>query len=168
MSTLGSTSTSKGVSTSAPSVGVSMVMLRSSPPPPPPEASVSSPSSPHAPASRASAATATTARDRARWADVLRMRRVSAMPPLPRQAPAREVGRDPIGPPERTEGMWDVSDEALFAGFASGGPAAAAAFVRRLERKVYGLALAIVGDPGDAQDVAQEAFVRAWRFADSF
>ena len=64
--------------------------------------------------------------------------------------------------------MWDVSDEALFAGFASGDPAAAAASVRRLERKVYGLALAIVGDPGDAQDVAQEAFVRAWRFADSF
>jgi RNA polymerase sigma-70 factor (ECF subfamily) len=64
--------------------------------------------------------------------------------------------------------MWDVSDEALFAGYASGDPDAAAVFVRRVERKVYGLALAIVRDPAEAQDVAQEAFVRAWRFAASF
>ena len=64
--------------------------------------------------------------------------------------------------------MWDVSDEALFAGYASGDPEAAAVFVRRVERKVYGLALAIVRDPAEAQDVAQEAFVRAWRFAASF
>jgi RNA polymerase sigma-70 factor (ECF subfamily) len=64
--------------------------------------------------------------------------------------------------------MWDVSDEALFAGYTSGDPEAAAAFVHRVERKVYGLALAIVRDPADAQDVAQEAFVRAWRFAASF
>jgi RNA polymerase sigma-70 factor (ECF subfamily) len=64
--------------------------------------------------------------------------------------------------------MWDVSDEALFAGYTSGDPEAAAAFVHRVEAKVYGLALAIVRDPADAQDVAQEAFVRAWRFAASF
>jgi RNA polymerase sigma-70 factor (ECF subfamily) len=64
--------------------------------------------------------------------------------------------------------MWDVSDEALFAGYASGDPESAAVFVRRVERKVYGLALAIVRDPAEAQDVAQEAFVRAWRFAASF
>lgn len=64
--------------------------------------------------------------------------------------------------------MWDVSDEALFAGYASGDPEAAAVFVRRVERKVYGLALAIVREPTEAQDVAQEAFVRAWRFAASF
>ena len=64
--------------------------------------------------------------------------------------------------------MWDVSDEALFAGYTSGDPEAGVAFVHRVERKVYGLALAIVRDPADAQDVAQEAFVRAWRFAASF
>jgi RNA polymerase sigma-70 factor (ECF subfamily) len=64
--------------------------------------------------------------------------------------------------------MWEVSDEALFAGYASGDPEAAAVFVRRVERKVYGLALAIVREPAEAQDVAQEAFVRAWRFAASF
>ena len=64
--------------------------------------------------------------------------------------------------------MWDVSYEALFAGYASGDPEAAGAFVRRVERKVYGLALAIVHDPAEAEDVAQEALVRAWRFAASF
>ena len=64
--------------------------------------------------------------------------------------------------------MWDVSDEALFAGYASGDPEAAAAFVRRVERKVYGLALAIGRDAAEAEDVAQEALVRAWRFAAGF
>jgi RNA polymerase sigma-70 factor (ECF subfamily) len=64
--------------------------------------------------------------------------------------------------------VWELSDEALFAGYAAGDPEAAAHFVGRTERKVYGLALAIVRDPLDAQDVAQEAFVRAWRFAASF
>jgi RNA polymerase sigma-70 factor (ECF subfamily) len=78
------------------------------------------------------------------------------------------VERDPLAASGGREGVWDVSDEALFAGFASGDPDAAAAFVQRVEHKVYGLALAIVHDPTDAQDVAQEALVRAWRFAASF
>src|SRR5690606_7905510 len=91
---------------------------------------------------------------------------LSTVAPGRRWGSARGGGRDPIGPPERTDGGWDVSDETLSAGFASGDPATAAAFVRRLERKVYCLALAIVGDAGGAQDEAQEAFVRAWRVAD--
>jgi RNA polymerase sigma-70 factor (ECF subfamily) len=64
--------------------------------------------------------------------------------------------------------VWDVSDEALFAGYAAGDPHAAAVFVRRFQTQVYGLALAIVAVPTDAEDVAQEAFVRAWRYAASF
>jgi RNA polymerase sigma-70 factor (ECF subfamily) len=64
--------------------------------------------------------------------------------------------------------VWDVSDEALFAGYASGDPEAAAYFVDRFQQRVYGLALAIVHTPVDAEEVAQEAFVRAWRFAASF
>jgi RNA polymerase sigma-70 factor (ECF subfamily) len=62
--------------------------------------------------------------------------------------------------------VWDVSDEALFAGYAAGDPDAAQVFVRRFQTQVYGLALAIV--PSDADDIAQEAFVRAWRYAASF
>jgi RNA polymerase sigma factor (sigma-70 family) len=60
------------------------------------------------------------------------------------------------------------SDEALLAGLAAGDRDASAAFVRRFQRRAYGLARTIVGDPGTAEDVAQEAFVRAWRYAGSY
>lgn len=61
-----------------------------------------------------------------------------------------------------------VSDEALLAGMAAGDIDAAATFVRRFQARVYGLALAVVGVAPDAEDVAQEAFVRAWRHAGNF
>lgn len=62
----------------------------------------------------------------------------------------------------------ESSDEALLAGLAAGDQDAAAAFVRRFQRRVYGLARAILGDAGAAEDAAQEAFVRAWRYAASY
>jgi len=58
-----------------------------------------------------------------------------------------------------------VSDEALLAGMAHGDEQAAVAFVRRYQRRVYGLAFAMLGDAGAAEDVAQEALLRAWRHA---
>jgi RNA polymerase sigma factor (sigma-70 family) len=61
-----------------------------------------------------------------------------------------------------------LSDEALLAGLASGEADAAAAFVRRFQARVYGVVITIVRDPGTAEDVAQEAFVRAWRHAGSY
>lgn len=61
-----------------------------------------------------------------------------------------------------------VSDEALLAGMGSGDNNAAATFVRRYQARVYGLALGIVGTTAEAEEVAQEAFVRAWRHAGSF
>ena len=61
--------------------------------------------------------------------------------------------------------MGALSDEALLAGLASGDPDDAAAFVRRFQRRVYGLALTILRDADLADDVAQETFVRAWRHA---
>ena len=64
--------------------------------------------------------------------------------------------------------MWSPSDDALLAGLGAGDEEAARAFVRRFQHRVYGLALGIVGDGGAAQDVAQEAFVRAWRFASAY
>jgi len=60
------------------------------------------------------------------------------------------------------------SDEALLAGLAAGDRDASAAFVRRFQRRAYGLALTIVRDRGTAEDVAQEAFVRAWRYGASY
>ncbi len=64
--------------------------------------------------------------------------------------------------------MDGLSDEALLAGLASGDPENAAAFVRRFQRRVYGLSLTMIGDPELAEDVAQETFVRAWRHAATY
>lgn len=46
---------------------------------------------------------------------------------------------------------------------ASGDEEAGVAFVRRYQRRVYGLALSILQDATGAEDVAQEALVRVWR-----
>jgi RNA polymerase sigma factor (sigma-70 family) len=61
-----------------------------------------------------------------------------------------------------------LSDEALLAGLAAGEADAAAAFVRRFQARVYGVVITIVRDPGAAEDVAQETFVRAWRHAGTY
>jgi RNA polymerase sigma factor (sigma-70 family) len=64
--------------------------------------------------------------------------------------------------------MWSVSDEALVAGLAARDHEAASAFVRRFQRRVFGLARMIVGDDRAAEDISQEAFVRAWRHAGAY
>jgi RNA polymerase sigma factor (sigma-70 family) len=62
----------------------------------------------------------------------------------------------------------DPSDEALLAGFATGDPRTAAAFVRRFQGRVYGLALTIVRRPAIAEEVAQETFARVFRHAGNY
>jgi RNA polymerase sigma factor (sigma-70 family) len=64
--------------------------------------------------------------------------------------------------------MWSLSDESLVAGVASGDGAAFTALVRRFQGRVFGLALTIVRDPGAAEEVAQETFVRAWQHASAY
>ncbi|QDO90132.1 sigma-70 family RNA polymerase sigma factor [Ornithinimicrobium ciconiae] len=61
-----------------------------------------------------------------------------------------------------------AADAALLAGLTVADPQAAAAFVRRFQGAVYGLALSITRDPGLAEDVSQEAFVKAWRAASTY
>ncbi|MGH9056176.1 MAG: RNA polymerase sigma factor [Acidimicrobiales bacterium] len=61
-----------------------------------------------------------------------------------------------------------MDDCALLAGLASSSPDSGLAFVRRFQRHVFGVALAVVGDAGLAEDVSQQAFERAWRRAASF
>jgi RNA polymerase sigma factor (sigma-70 family) len=65
------------------------------------------------------------------------------------------VGASGEGPP----------DEALLAGLGAGDAALAVAFVRRFQRVVFGVAVAITSDPSAAEDVAQHAFEQAWRHA---
>jgi RNA polymerase sigma factor (sigma-70 family) len=64
--------------------------------------------------------------------------------------------------------VWKLSDESLLAGLGSGDPDAAAAFVRRFQRRVFGLTLSILRDRAAAEEAAQESFVRAWRHASAY
>lgn len=64
--------------------------------------------------------------------------------------------------------MVALSDESLLAGMADGDQDAAAAFVRRYQARVYGLAVTITGVPAVAEEVAQDAFVKAWRHASTY
>jgi RNA polymerase sigma-70 factor (ECF subfamily) len=61
-----------------------------------------------------------------------------------------------------------LSDEDLLAGMAVGDQAAAVAFVRRYQRRVYGLAYSMTSDASVAEEVAQEALIKVWRHAPVF
>jgi len=62
----------------------------------------------------------------------------------------------------------ELPDPELLARVARSEAAAAEAFVKRFERRVFGLAVTMLGDPRAAEDAAQEAFLRAWRHASTF
>jgi RNA polymerase sigma factor (sigma-70 family) len=65
--------------------------------------------------------------------------------------------------------VWPaLTDEALLAGYRARDPDASAAFVRRFQTRVFGLALTILGDRAEAEEAAQETLVRAWRRADTY
>jgi RNA polymerase sigma factor (sigma-70 family) len=59
-------------------------------------------------------------------------------------------------------------DDVLLAGMAAGDQDLSAAFVRRFQARVYGVAVTMVGTSGLAEDIAQETFVRAWRHARAY
>jgi RNA polymerase sigma factor (sigma-70 family) len=61
-----------------------------------------------------------------------------------------------------------LNDEALLAGFRASEPETAAAFVRRFQGRVFGLALTIIGDRAEAEEAAQETLLRAWRYAQGY
>ena len=66
--------------------------------------------------------------------------------------------------PAPTESPTPAGDESrLVARCRAGDTRAFAALVERYRNRVYGLALRLVRSPSDAEEVAQDAFVRAWR-----
>jgi RNA polymerase sigma factor (sigma-70 family) len=76
----------------------------------------------------------------------------------------------PVGPLEAmgVAVVRKLSDESLLAGLGSGDPDAAADFLRRFQRRVFGLTLSILRDRAAAEEAAQESFVRAWRHASAY
>ncbi len=64
--------------------------------------------------------------------------------------------------------VFDAPDDVLVAGLAAGDADAARVFVDRFASRSIGLAYQFLGDRAAAEDVAQEAMLRAWRHAGSF
>ena len=88
--------------------------------------------------------------------------------PSTRGNPRAAQGRTAVRMRESRVTEGDLSDEALLAGMAVGDQSAAVTFVRRYQRRVFGLAYSMTSDPGVAEDVAQEALIRVWRHAPVF
>ncbi|WBQ14030.1 RNA polymerase sigma factor [Hyphomonadaceae bacterium BL14] len=65
-------------------------------------------------------------------------------------------------------GKQTLADRALADGVARGDRDAIAALTKRCLPMVYGLALRLLRDPGEAEDVAQEVFVKVWRKISSY
>ena len=59
----------------------------------------------------------------------------------------------------------DDVDAALLLRYATGDAAAARLLVTRLTPRVFGHAMRVLGDGGEAEDVSQEAMMRLWRVA---
>ena len=59
-------------------------------------------------------------------------------------------------------------DRPLLQRVQSDGPEAFAAIMRRYNQRLYRLALALVGDPGEAEDVLQESYVKAYQGLSGF
>ena len=71
-----------------------------------------------------------------------------------------DIGNAPAEPSAGAD-----TDAALLAAFAAGDRMAAGQLTTRLGPRVFGLALRLLGDRAEAEDVAQEAMLRLWRIA---
>jgi RNA polymerase sigma factor (sigma-70 family) len=65
-------------------------------------------------------------------------------------------------------GVDSTADSAIAAAFQNGAPDALSLVYRRYAPLVYAVAVRSLGSPSDAEDVAQQVFVAAWRRQNSF
>lgn len=65
-------------------------------------------------------------------------------------------------------GVDSAADSAIAAAFQNGAPDALSLVYQRYAPLVYTVAVRSLGSPSDAEDVAQQVFVAAWRRQDSF
>jgi RNA polymerase sigma-70 factor (ECF subfamily) len=66
------------------------------------------------------------------------------------------------------QSVKEVPDRRLVEKARQGDTAAYAELVRRYERRAYGVAYGMLRNPSDAQDVAQDAFIKAYRYLGRF
>ena len=71
----------------------------------------------------------------------------------------------PVARRRGQDSLTDASDEALMARIAGGDRDAARELMARRLPRIHGLARRILSDPHEAEDVAQETFVRVWKAA---
>src|SRR5687767_8359463 len=76
----------------------------------------------------------------------------------------KTMSTDP--PPRRGAPRAPDADDALVLRARGGDADAFAALVRRWQGAAYAVALSLLEDRAEAEDMAQEAFVRAWRNLD--
>lgn len=92
----------------------------------------------------------------------------SPAPPRPPPLPDRLAADLPEDPGEPSSAARAREAEALVDAARSGDPRAFEALVKRYRHRIFALALAMTGSPSDADDITQDAFVRAYRHIDRF
>jgi RNA polymerase sigma factor (sigma-70 family) len=75
---------------------------------------------------------------------------------------------DPRRVREASDPSVGREDDTLLAHFGASDPEGSSAFVARFQGRVFGLALTILGERRAAEDVAQQALLRAWQHAAVF
>lgn len=87
--------------------------------------------------------------------------------PSARAAPRSRARMNAPGPVQPADDRQH-EDAALLQRMARGDPSACAALYDRFSRPLYALALRILGEPADAEDVVQDVFLALWEKAATF